>query len=529
MLEDEGIHEDIHDGSGEPDPDAERFELEANDGDDYYDPDAKRKRVKEKQREHAAAKLGEKGLTRQVEARTAVPMSVQVGAAQTPAGWRAEMDTEPVGVSELHRFSPEGAADVLHDVTAALENVPADRAEEVYHNIRDDAIKALQGRKGSRRAAEEFVDRHLSKPLGERSPYTKDGLRDVDVLDLQPPAMLVEDLIPSGEVGIITGDSGTGKSWLVSELAYAVAFGGSWLAHSVETTGHVRLFLPEGRASFPERVAGKLIRSGELEPGATRSDLSGALAGRVSITSGHTVLDDPRLEDHLRADVEEKGTRLVVFDTLNRSLGAGQDENDANDASAVVNMLHRLAADTGCTFLLIHHPPHGEKRERGSRVWRDAPDFRFLIYGTDKDVRRGKPVTLWNVKQRNIEPADPLGYRLGEDTVRYDGEEMTTCVVQRAQSKREIPIEDRIRWFVDDNPGSTKSAVLSNVKGDDKSVSGTIDRLLADGKLRNANESSSGPWALHVAGEWEPAEDVFDAGPPPDLSDVTGEAGGSDA
>lgn len=542
MREDEGLYEDFEPGAGPSawegtgsglNPyDAERLALEAmeaeeNDG-DYYDPDAKRKAVEKKCRDHASARLGEHGLTRQVEARTAVFVPVHIKTVWEGSNPKALTASEPVGVSELYRLNDEGAADLLHRVSSALEDVPADRQEEVYHNLRDKAAKALQGVKGSRRAAESFVDRHLAQPLGERSPYTKDGLRDVDVVDLELPSMLVAGMIPCGEVGIITGDSGTGKSWLTAELGTAVAFGGSWLGQPVETTGHVRYFLPEGRVSFPRRLAGVLVRRGVLDHGSSRSDLSAALAGRVSITDGHTVLNDPRLEEHLRADVEAKGTRLVVFDTLNRSLGAGQDENDANDAKAVVNMLHRLAADTGCTFLLIHHPPHGEKRERGSRVWRDAPDFRFLIYGTDRDVRQSKPVTLWNVKQRNIPPADDVGYRLSERSVQYDGEEITTCTVERAAVVTDVPIGDRIRWFVESNPGLPKSRVMSGVRGDDKEVSREIDQLLTAGKLRNANEGSKGAWALHVAGEWEPSEDVFDADTDLSLSDVTGEDGGSD-
>lgn len=537
MLEDGGVFEDFEPGpgpsylegqeSGLHPYDAERLSLEAEEDDsDYYDSDAKRrkarKEVQEKRHEHEAARLGEHGLTRQVEAKTAVSLPTQVGAVETATGWRKEMQLEPVGVSELYRLNDEGAAEILHGVSAALEDVPSDRQEEVYHNLRDKAAKALQGVKGSRRAAESFVDRHLAQPLGERSPYTKDGLRDVDVVDLEMPTMLIDGMVPCGELGIITGDSGTGKSWLTAELGVAVAFGGNWIGQPAETTGHVRFFLPEGRASFPRRLAGVMIRRGLLEDGASRSDLSEKLSGRISLTDGHASLNDPRLEEHLRADVEANGTRLVVFDTLNRSLGAGQDENDANDAKAVVNMLHRLAADTGCTFLLVHHPPHGEKRERGSRVWRDAPDFRFLIYGTDRDVRRGKPVTLWNVKQRNVPPADDVAYRLDERTIRYDGEELSTCSIQRAAVVTDVPLEDRIRWFVEDNPGLPKSRTLSGVKGDDKEVSRAIDRLLTEGKLRNANDGGKGPWALYVAGEWATAEDTFEAdAEAADLSDLT--------
>lgn len=520
MLEDEGIHEDFEPSNGPSGWEGERpsaedaedllAELDAVDSGSEMEPPAfKQKRIKDKRAQIKRDKAGGGTLTERVEAEAAVQVPTRVG--------KASMQ-EPVSVPELYLLSSdEQRAKVLHRASSALEDVPADRQEDVYHEVRDRAVKALQGAKGSRRAAEAFVDRHLSQPLGERSPFTRDGLRDVDVTALDAPSMLVEGLIPCGELGIITGDSGTGKSWLVAELARAVAFGGSWLGHPVETTGHVRLFLPEGRISYPQRIAGGMIHRGELEPGASRSALAEALAGRISITDGHTVLDDPRLEEHLRVDIEEHGTRLVVFDTLNRSLGAGQDENDTGDSKAVVNMLHRLAADTGCTFLLIHHPPHGEKRERGSRVWRDAPDFRFLIYGTDRDVRQGKPVTLWNAKQRNIAPADTIGYRLRERRVQYDGEDVSTCTVERASVRQDVPLADRIRWYVEENPGLPKSRVVSGVQGDNTELDTEINRLVDEGKLTNANEGKPGAWALHVAGEWEQAEDEFSA----DLSDVS--------
>ena len=74
---------------------------------------------------------------------------------------------------------------------------------------------------------------------------------------------------------------------------------------------------------------------------------------------------------------------LVVFDTLNRNFGSG-DENSTSDMSAVIQSLDLIRSKCGSSIMVVHHTGHtAAGRARGSSAFYAALDTEFLIEKSD--------------------------------------------------------------------------------------------------------------------------------------------------
>jgi predicted ATP-dependent serine protease len=92
------------------------------------------------------------------------------------------------------------------------------------------------------------------------------------------------------------------------------------------------------------------------------------------------LLERPRVDD-LVALVREDGYRLVVVDTLARSL-IGADENSARDVGLAVDAADRVKRATGCTVLLVHHTGKDRTTVRGSSALEAGVDTVYALDGT---------------------------------------------------------------------------------------------------------------------------------------------------
>lgn len=368
------------------------------------------------------------------------------------------------------------------------------------------------------RLLRQYVD---PAPPGEPA-YGEDGiLKTVDLSERRVVPWLVPDMIPAATVGMDIGPYSCGKTFKDLALALSVAFGREWMGRKPDVQGHVHYVAAEGLASFDKRLAGWLVRHGELSEEFTRAELADVLEGRFTLSGGNLRLDDPKLEDVLIRTIRENGTKLLVLDTLGRLLGSDQSEDSNDTANAVMGSLQRVAAPTGCTILIPHHPGHtNQYRGRGGSAWAQAADFVLVAQG---DLRDGKPVRLVNTKQRDAELFEDMAYRLRSVPIVCDGEGSTSAVFEAAPVSQalEIALAHRIRLDVQANPGATLGDVRARVTGDNGEIGAEVKSLVSDGKL--TNKGSENRFVLYDNPEaWPSGGDEFSTdGSAPELSDLT--------
>ncbi len=210
--------------------------------------------------------------------------------------------------------------------------------------------------------------------------------RHVDLAPLlaAPPKPIpwrVWDFVADGTVTILSGESGSGKSWLAQAICTSVARG-------LPVAG---LACTRGRALYIDAEMGpQMFVDQRLRP----ASITMAEFDYIDAMG----LDVSKADDHawLRSKIDETGANLVVVDSLRR-LTPSKSENDSDDMAPVIATVAKLARDTHAAIVLIHHKGDGEKFYRGSTAIRDQTDALFALLrdgqadddeGDDDGVRR---------------------------------------------------------------------------------------------------------------------------------------------
>ena len=227
---------------------------------------------------------------------------------------------------------------------------------------------------------------------------------------------LVRGYLDRGAMSVCYGESNSGKTFFVLDLAFHVAMGREWDGRHVEQ-GAVVYVAAEGGRGIEQRIQALKIHHGLHDV-----DVPLALvACPVDLLS--PAADAAALIELVR-DVEQQTGQpvaLIVIDTLARAM-AGGDENAFKDMSAFVANVDRLRNETGAHVSIIHHS--GKDTSRGAR------GHSSLRAATDTEIEISNN-TATITKQRDQEMARPIGFRLQpvEIGTGSDGATIMSCVV----------------------------------------------------------------------------------------------------
>lgn len=239
-----------------------------------------------------------------------------------------------------------------------------------------------------------------------------------------PPEWHIRGVLPKGELCVIFGESGSGKSFAVLDMVAAIATGKEWCGRPV-TQGKVVYVVAEGRAGFRKRLdALKEYRGIDL----TKIDL-GIVADCPDLLHGD--------EEELAAAIKAAGgASLVVIDTLARVM-AGGDENSGAEMSDVLAACKRIHEETSATVLLVHHS--GKDRAKGARGWsglRAAADAELEV------IRSGTARRIRVSKQKDGEDSAEFAFELKVVVIDIDPEDLsniTSCVVNYLDARSPPP------------------------------------------------------------------------------------------
>jgi hypothetical protein len=269
----------------------------------------------------------------------------------------------------------------------------------------------------------------------------------------------------------------------------------------------------EGQRAIWARIAAWLVHHDKLPPKFTIGQLRGLLDGRFVLAAYPPKFDDPDLETGLIDTAMELAAKLVVFDTMGKSLGMDQLEDSNDVANQVTGLLSRVTAATGCTALFSHHSGHGDKtRARGASAWTQGVDFAYTIRGTAADFAAGQPVTLVPSKMRDEELPKPRAFKLAPVSLEIDGRLVPSAVVVPAESGPSQSLKARLFTYIEQNPGRGKGAIRGGVQGDNNAIDDALGDLL---KGAVENRGSDARHAYHAVAGWHVTangQDVEQAG-----------------
>lgn len=183
-----------------------------------------------------------------------------------------------------------------------------------------------------------------------------------------PPEWRVPGLIPKKGFGVLYGASGTFKSFIALDLALSVAHGLPWRGKPTERAPTVYI-AAEGTYGIQSRVVVWREHRGK----------QAEAPGDFWLVPAALNLRDNAVTDALLECLAEVRPAFTIVDTLSRSFGGGQ-ENDNQDMGLFVANCDRIAAATGGFVLAIHHTGKDEgKGARGSSVLKAAADVEISV------------------------------------------------------------------------------------------------------------------------------------------------------
>ena len=197
---------------------------------------------------------------------------------------------------------------------------------------------------------------------------------------------LIKNWIPSDSIGMIHGQSASGKTTILLDMLLSATSGkdgwcGNRIPHPISTV----YLCGEGLTGVKRR----------LRAWKARSDMP--TLGHFAVYPLPLDLDTPAGVHEIRSQIDILGWKpdIIVIDTVNRFMSG--DENSAQDTRTLLNCVDTLRSVYSCSGLYVHHTGNNEetqKRARGSSAWRGALDFEISVTKLDDNTREIEQVKM---------------------------------------------------------------------------------------------------------------------------------------
>lgn len=248
----------------------------------------------------------------------------------------------------------------------------------VEHDLSDDdAMRCIRQYAGVRPFPKDWTDTQIAKRLRDAEKTCKRGeashsddengnrsedqkftpqIRPVGELLSDFPVLrdpIIEGLLRVGETMNVIAPPKLGKSWLVLDLAMAVATGRDWLD------------------AYPTHQGNVLLLDNELH-----AETSSDRIPRVAWARGIPVesLNQSMFIDNLRGRLPDINSlrsyfdtfkpgffKLIILDAFYRFMPKDTDENSNGNVTDLYNTLDRYASELQCSFVLVHHASKGNQ------------------------------------------------------------------------------------------------------------------------------------------------------------------------
>ncbi|MFD2298386.1 AAA family ATPase [Paracidovorax citrulli] len=307
----------------------------------------------------------------------------------------------------------------------------------------------------------------------------------------KPLSWIVKRILPQAELGAIYGPSGSGKSFFVLDLVYAITRGVEWRGRKVRQCG-VGYVCAEGASGFRLRTrAYREYHGVDVVPAGLR-----ILDGGPNFMERQDIRD---LVAALRALPEMP--ELLVVDTL-AQVTPGANENSAEDMGRALAHCKALQRATGAMVLLVAHTGKDEsKGMRGSSVIRGALDVEISV------ARAGeyRAATITKMKDGQGE-GDEHPFRLESVTlgIDEDGDAITTAVALPAAA---VPVENRRNEGKGEHQQlvlrvAKALAALDDVVTESEIVEAAAEQLVVTGKSDNRRRDVKRALNSLIDGNW---------------------------
>jgi RecA-family ATPase len=206
--------------------------------------------------------------------------------------------------------------------------------------------------------------------------------RASDLAGTEPDAHVdqIEDMAPAGELTLLSGGAGHGKSLVLQQAIVATSIGAPWLGKATRRGPALGVFC-EDKASVLHRRAISIANS----YGASLTDLPDAhwqsragLDNTLATFSPRGTLEPAALFRQIEATADALRPVLIVLDNVAQLMRGS--EIDRSSVTQFCNLLTGLAVQTDAAVILAAHPAKVDGSEySGSTAWDAAVRSRLFL------------------------------------------------------------------------------------------------------------------------------------------------------
>lgn len=216
---------------------------------------------------------------------------------------------------------------------------------------------------------------------------------------------VIDGLLREGETMNVIASPKVGKSWLVTDLAIAVATGGTWLDQFICEPGNVLIIDNELHCETSANRLPKVARA--------RGVADSKIADQIHIANIRGCLRDIHNLKRSLEGIAPETYKVIILDAFYRFMPRDTDENDNGAMANIYNDLDNLAAKLKCSFVLVHHSSKGNQSGKsvtdvgaGAGSQSRATDTHFVLRPHTQDG-----VVVLDAVVRSWRPVDPLCLR----------------------------------------------------------------------------------------------------------------------
>lgn len=272
---------------------------------------------------------------------------------------------------------------------------------------------------------------------------------------------LIKHVLPKAEMAVLYGESGSGKTFAVLDMAASIAIGQEWRGHKAPRS-RVVYVAAEGANGFRKRMRAY----------ANAHHLDTLPIGVIA--DAPNLLEKADALDVARAVIAAGGADLIIIDTLAQTMPGGN-ENSGEDVGMLLKHCKGIHRATKALVLLVHHS--GKDASKGARGWsglRAACDAELEVLRVDE--ARSIRVS----KQKDGDDNAEYGFKLKTVALGWDedGEEITSCVVEHSEfvpvkAKALGQLQSKVLKVVNELAGADMKTNLAEVRKECEKLHGT--------------------------------------------------------
>jgi hypothetical protein len=235
-----------------------------------------------------------------------------------------------------------------------------------------------------------------------------------DVMALPPKEWMIDQILGRGDLIMVYGAPGSGKTFATVDMAVSACLGKSWAGRfEVDRPLTVAYAIGEGGSGFAQRL-----------------QAVGEYHNVTDIPNLHIYMTAPQLYNAsdpcnasqfaneyaaAQAAGEVAPLDVLFLDTLH-SVTSGADENSSQHMGQVLHQAKAIADRLGCAVCLVHHTNKAGTGERGSSALRGAMDCMIEV----KEVGSSRLMTCEKLKDGEAWKPQTFDLVAKADSVRVD-------------------------------------------------------------------------------------------------------------